>query len=100
MSNLIKSKVADLLINVPETRDDDKLLCCFYWRDELESQGKDTSTLHMQNFFIEYTFGNLPDAQTITRIRRLLQQKNPMYRGLKYEKKLQKQAEVKKDLGY
>lgn len=96
----MKQKVAFYLEHKPQTRDDDKLLCCFYWRDELERQGKDTNKLNMQNFFVEYTFGNLADAQTITRFRRLLQKENPTFRGLKYQKKLEKQEEVKKDLGY
>lgn len=98
--NHIKSRVAKILTQFPDTRDDDRLLCCYYWRDQLAQQGKDTNNMHMQVFFVEYTFGDLADAQTITRFRRLLQNESPMFRGKRYEEKLRKVQKVRSDLGY
>ena len=98
--NQIKTRVAKILTQFPDTRDDDRLLCCYYWRDQLAKMGKNTHTLYMQEFFVEYTFGELADAQTITRFRRLLQNESPMFRGLKYAEKQEKQEKVKDDLGY
>ena len=44
--------------------------------------------------------GHLCNAQSITRIRRLLQMKYPHLRGAMYHERHNQQAKVKADLGY
>jgi hypothetical protein len=45
-------------------------------------------------------FGKLTSADTITRVRRLIQEETPELRGKKYNERQAKQSIVKKDLGY
>ena len=93
-------KVANVLVKYPGTKDDDRLLCVYYWHEELIEQGKSPSNMDTPDFFLMYTYGGLTEAQTITRLRRKLQMEVPELRGAKWKAKQEKQEKVKKDLGY
>ena len=45
-------------------------------------------------------WGKFTSSETITRVRRKLQEEFPDLRGKNYDKRQAKQSEVKKDLGY
>ena len=98
MSNLIEQRVAAVLLKHPETKNDDRMLTCYYWTMQMADEGIRLETF--DDFKREYTFGKLTDAQTITRLRRKLQMERPIFRGSKYLDKMAKQQKVKLDLGY
>jgi hypothetical protein len=52
------------------------------------------------NFLKLMANGRLTSSDTITRVRRLVQEENTELRGKKYDERQAKQSQVKKDLGY
>lgn len=75
-------KVYKILSEIPESRDDDRILYTEIWKRE--SAG---STL--ENFITEMLNGTLTFGDTIGRARRYLQSKYPHLRGTKYENRHQ-----------
>jgi hypothetical protein len=107
MNKLIQVRVADLLIRYPETKDNDRELITRYWKVEIweeqdEARGKLQSLPYysLDSFLAAFTDGKFTHPDTITRARRLVQSKYPHLRGEKYKARMDKQKEVKKELGY
>ena len=100
MNDLTIQRVAAILLKHPETRDNDRMLCVYYWQQQLLDSGRNPNTMDIADFFMAYTFTDLSDAQTITRLRRKLQMERPQFRGNKWAEKQAKQEKVKQDLGY
>ena len=71
-------KVFSVLTDIPKCRDDDKLLLSEIWQRE-------TQALSASNFFDELSSGKLSHAETITRMRRKLQEKHASLRGEAWE---------------
>ena len=100
MNDLTIQRVAAILLKHPETRDNDRMLCVYYWQQQLLDNGRNPSNMDMADFFMAYTFTDLSDAQTITRLKRKLQLERPQFRGNKWAERQAKQEQVKQDLGY
>ena len=100
MNDLTIQRVAAILLKHPETRDNDRMLCVYYWQQQLLDSGRNPNTMDIADFFMAYTFTDLSDAQTITRLRRKLQMERQQFRGKKWAEKQAKQEKVKQDLGY
>jgi|SRR6185312_13368232 len=75
----IADKVESVLINTPESRDDDRLLLAAVWLKE-QHEMEDN-----RGFFVEFVDRRLSNPESITRARRKLQQNNPMLRGERWE---------------
>lgn len=107
MNKLIKTKVADILLRHPETQDNDRELIVRYWKGEI-SELQDIAREKLQwipnytldSFLAAFMTGKFTHPDTITRARRLVQSKYPHLRGEKYKARMDKQEEVKKELGY
>ena len=100
MNNATIQRVAAILLRYPETRDDDRMLCVYYWQQELLDNGRNPRDMDLADFFLAYTFTTIADAQTLTRLRRKLQMERPQFRGKRWAEKQAKQEQVKLDLGY
>jgi hypothetical protein len=100
MNELTIQRVAAVLLKHPETRDNDRMLCVYYWQQQIIDSGRNPSNMDLSDFFLAYTFTDLTDAQTITRLRRKLQMERTQFRGKRWEDKQRKQLEVQLDLGY
>lgn len=107
MNKLIKVKVADILLRYPETQDNDRELIARYWKSEiLEEQDEAREKLQslpyysLDSFLASFMNGKFTHPDTITRARRQIQEKYPAFRGKKYQARMDKQEEVKKNLGY
>ncbi len=74
----VACKVYSILTDNPATRDDDKLLLIEIWSKE--SQAKDVAGL-----FLELLEGNISFPDTLTRMRRKIQEKHPALRGEKWD---------------
>jgi hypothetical protein len=72
----------------------------WFWKLEMEAHGYPASSTQTQTFFKLMAFGKLTSSDTITRVRRLVQEETPELRGKKYNERQAKQSVVKKDLGY
>ena len=63
--------IAEVLLNYPATRDNNRLLCTMVWREELHAQGRDTNEMYVPDFFLNYLY-TLTDAATILEERKKL----------------------------
>ena len=95
----IKQTVIDLLNQYSEFKDNDQQLVAWFWKLEMEAHGY-PSSMPTQTFFKLMAFGKLTSSETITRVRRLVQEENPALRGKKYNERQAKQEKVKQELGY
>jgi hypothetical protein len=96
----IKKTVIELLTQYSDFKDNDQQLVAWFWKLEMEAHGYPASSTQTQTFFKLMAFGKLTSADTITRVRRLVQEETPELRGTKYNQRQDKQSSVKKDLGY
>ena len=95
MNDLTIQRVAAILLKHPETRDNDRMLCVYYWQQQIVDSGRNPSNMDIADFFMAYTFTDLSDAQTITRLKRKLQMERPQFRGQRWAERQAKQEKVK-----
>lgn len=98
MNKLIEQRVAAVLLSHPEARDNDNVLLVEFWK--MEMNDNDNYAYKTHEFFNKLYLGQVTNASTISRIRRKLQMNYPHLRGERYQKRMEQQDEVKKDLGY
>ncbi len=96
----IKKTVIELLTQYSDFKDNDQQLVAWFWKLEMEAHGYPASSTQTQTFFKLMAFGKLTSSDTITRVRRLVQEETPELRGKKYNERQDRQSSVKKDLGY
>ena len=82
-----------LLKNEPETRDNNRKLTMSVWSINLNRMKRGMEWLALM-----YVEGKLPEADTITRLSRLIQEKYPELRGKDWDKRHKKQETVKQDI--
>ena len=73
---LAACKVVSILIDQPACRDNDRLLLAEIWKKEMESEG---------NVLDALVNGSISNPETITRMRRKLQETHPNLRGEKWD---------------
>ena len=96
-----KEKVEELLLHVPELRDNDDRLCCHIWFREIEAMNIIPLKMNVTTFFKLYSKGKFTKAPSIKRVRAKLQEENPTLRGQKYYiRKGIMQDKWRTDLGY
>ena len=93
-------RVSRLLTRFPHLRDNDQRLCCMVWVRELEARDLSYNEMSAKTLMTMYATGEISNPDTITRIRRKLQEQNPNMRGMKYKQRQASQENVKKQLGY
>lgn len=93
MRKELYNRIYQLLIVKPAYRDDDNLLCCRVWHECLPD--KSISAFEFLEF---YRDNKLPKADTISRFRRLIENKHPELRGKEWERRQKKVIKVKQDL--
>ncbi len=71
-------KVFSVLTDNPATRDDDRLLLQQIWLKESKAHT-------LEEFLMELVNGDLSNAESLTRMRRKIQEKHPALRGEKYD---------------
>ena len=96
----IKNTVIELLTQYSDFKDNDQQLVAWFWKLEMEAHGYPASSTPTQTFFKLMAFGKLTSSDTITRMRRRVQEEFVELRGEKYSKRQSNQEKVKKDLGY
>lgn len=92
----IKEDVKHILSETEQTRDDDYALYYFF----LLKKGYKPSEMTAHELLKLQSKEALPSIQTISRIRRLLQQENVALRGSKWDERHNQQEQVHEDLGY
>ena len=96
----IKQTVVELLTQYTDFKDNYNQLVAWFWKLEMEKMGYPSSNTPTAHFLKIMAFGKLTSADTITRVRRLVQEENIELRGKKYNERQANQTKVKKDLGY
>ena len=92
--------VKQVLIEKPEARDNDMFLTATIWYRDLINR-KSVGDLTLVGFFHimrDYKSWGLVSFETISRLRRLVQETCPELRGKEYENRRRKRKEVKKDI--
>jgi len=107
MNRLIKQKITAILLRYPETKDNDKELIVNYWKQQMSDEQYEARkalqsipNYSLDGFLNGFMNGKFESPDTITRTRRLLQQRYPHLRGNKYYIRHKHQEKVKEDLGY
>jgi hypothetical protein len=97
MNQTVKDRVQDLLERFPHLKDDDYKLISTYWLTETggRSYNQERSAF---DFLQQYADGNLTPAESITRMRRKLQEENINLRGLSYQKRQDLGEEIRKSI--
>ena len=106
MSKIIRFKnvqpdVEKILRRAKKYRDSDGLLMLEYYKRKLASEEKPLpgiSFLSAGEFIEKMIFGDLPFPDTITRVRRRLQEKYPELRGSEYLDRKKHAREVKTEI--
>lgn len=95
---ITKELVEGLLTQYTDLRDSDEMLVAWIWK--LETDKLNYPQLSADKFFQMMAKGMFSSSETITRLRRKIQEENPSLRGKKYVERQAKQEKVKKELGY
>jgi hypothetical protein len=88
--------VEKLLLNYPDTRDNDKLLILKVWA--YQNPNLRSNDFTFLNFATSYLDGRYADTESITRARRKLQEKNPNLRGEKWYSRHEEEIKVRKEI--
>ena len=91
MNEKLKERVKKLLIEQPQTRDNDNLLIAQIWLDE----GVPSESVV---FLVKDSKGGFTSAESIRRTRQQLQEKNESLRGEKYNDRQRKGEEVRQTI--
>ena len=95
----IAERVERWLERRPELRDSDEKLCANMWFEDLKNQHLDPEKLSAKNFLILYGEGKLNNGDSITRVRRIVQEKHVPLRGNNYKRRqAELQEETKREL--
>jgi hypothetical protein len=89
----IAKKVHSILSEHPEARDDDRILLSLIWAEE-------TSFMSSTSFLTELMEGKITTPETITRMRRKIQEKHEPLRGDKWKIRHQMEAVVCQQLTF
>lgn len=84
--------IEGLLRSKPHLRDDDRRLVANVWHYELKHDNS------ISDFLTAYVMDKITSADTITRIRRKLQELKPDLRGTKWAERHEKEQKVINDL--
>ena len=93
----IKQDIKNLLIQDKRYRDDDALLVCRFYYNKCggEEAFKTMSAINLLNLLAKKS---LPFPDSITRVRRKLQEQEPELRGEKWEERHSLEEETSKDI--
>ena len=96
MIKKLEDKIRDILIKHPETKDSDQMLISLTWFYHI---GRDTvKSLSAWDLLTKLSKNKLPNAESIMRCRRKLQEHEKDLRGEKYEERHNLEVEVKEEI--
>ena len=96
----LHKRVSQCLTKFDVLRDDDKRLVINVWISELEDKGIIYTEISALSFFTLFRDGVVSNPDTITRLRRKMQEDNPHLRGAKYNERQKRVADYQTELGY
>ena len=88
----LKPVITGLLAQFPETRDNDRLLTSYIWEIQL------IGSKDFEKFQNAYRDGSLVSPPSVTRVRALVQLRNPNLRGKMYKKRKGLGRDVSKEI--
>ena len=99
INKAIKERIIALLTKYPSLRDSDDRLVANIWADDMGGQLA-TQGISLHDFLTKYAAGELTMSDSITRIRRAVQQEIPELRGETYKMRDAHELKIEKQLGY
>lgn len=76
----LKAKVKEILIKIPETRDNDALLLTIIWRSEIKERYGHTN-VNVGTFLNDFSVNYFAHSESIRRYRQMVQQADPTLAG-------------------
>lgn len=95
--NNIKANVEDILVKHPECKDDDQRLICTYYYKYFGGK-EHFDNISGTELLKRLANKELPYPDSITRMRRLLQQKSPSLRGERWRKRKGYESETRENI--
>jgi hypothetical protein len=95
MLKKVEETVTKALQYVPESRDDDQILCAVIWRKQIKHQ---IETMSAIEFLTKMSQGKFYKPESIMRCRRKLQELHKDLRGKKYDQRRKNTDQVKDEL--
>lgn len=87
----MSSKIYPILLDIPETRDNDRILIYEIWTREID---------HDANILESLKSGKVSHPENITRTRRKLQEKHPILRGEKWDERHRNESNICQQLTF
>lgn len=95
----IKEDIKELLLKNENYRDsDEKLIAAYYYNYHLRKDEYTAQTKTALEFLKDLANGKFPSPDTITRVRRKLQEQDENLRGKKYVKRHDLESETRKEI--
>lgn len=91
-------KIKAVLVNDCRSRDSDWRLVYFIHREELYLRGREINGINYQETLVMISEGKLTSPETITRIRRKIQESDEKLRGKKYEERHKLEQKVRNEI--
>jgi len=98
MNKTLLKTIRTILHEEVETRDNERLLHCNVWWNEIKELYPSQAKAACQDFLRIYNDGHLTPPSTISRARRKLQEEDKTLRGEKWYKRKGRAEEFKQDI--
>ncbi len=98
MNKTLLKTIRTILNDEPETRDNERLLHCNVWWNEIKELYPTQAQAACQDFLRIYNDGRLTSPSSISRARRKLQEEDKTLRGEKWYKRKGRAEEFKQDI--
>ena len=92
-----KDKVKSLLVQFPHLRDSDERLIATYWMKEAGSKDA-LDSMSATQFLLNFVSGAYTEPDSITRMRRKVQEENEELRGKSYYKRQKLETNVRSEI--
>ncbi len=93
----LKQTVSNLLFAKESNRNSDLKLIANIWHEEIGGSEKATM-ITAKDFLYLLSQGKLSSPESIMRVRRKIQEQNPLLRGASYKQRKEKETEVKQEI--
>lgn len=94
----LKDVVKEALMTLPKTRENDNFLVVKIWGRHFKNNNRKFSETNLIDFLTEFSNGDLPSFESITRCRRKLQELHPELRGPNYKQRQDESDKVVEQL--
>ena len=93
-----KERIKQILMSVPESKDNDNLLLSILWQEDMENRTINSYEEPITTFLDLLAKGSITNFESVRRTRQKLQEHNKSLRGTKYPERQYLSVEVSKEI--